>query len=222
MTPPLAVDIDGTLSREDQSIDVRVFDALRNWEAPVVVATGKAAPYPVALCQFVGLPPVAIAENGGVAVTRETFHYLGDPAAAEAVATAFRERGFDLGWEGVDLVNRWRETELAVSHEAPLDELRELARAEGLAVVDTGYAYHVKSADVSKGRALERVAADLGRDADEFLAVGDSENDVSMFEAVGRSVAVANADEAARDAADDVTEGRFGDGFLEAVSPWRR
>jgi len=221
MAPPLVLDIDGTLSRADRSIEPRVLDVLGHWEAPVVVATGKATPYPVALCQFAGLPPRAIAETGGVAVTESSFHYLGDPAAAEAVATAFHERGFELGWGDVDLVNRWRETELAVSREAPLDDLRDLAAAEGLDVVDTGFAYHVKDADVSKGRALRQVAADLDLDPADFLAVGDSANDVSTFEVAGRAVAVANADDAAKAAADEVTDGSYADGFLEAVAEWR-
>ncbi|MFB6120170.1 MAG: HAD hydrolase family protein [Halobacteriaceae archaeon] len=221
MAPPLVLDIDGTLSRPDRSIEPRVLDVLGHWEAPVVVATGKATPYPIALCQFSGLPPRAIAETGGVAVTEAGFHYLGDPAAAEAVAAAFRERGFDPGWGDVDLVNRWRETELAVSREAPLDELRELAAEEGLDVVDTGFAYHVKDAEVSKGSALKQVAADLDRDPAEFVAVGDSANDVSTFEVVDRSFAVANADDAAKEAADVVTDGRHADGFLEAIAEWR-
>ena len=56
--PPLAVDVDGTLTRPDTSVDPRVVDALRPYveAAPVVVATGKAFPYSVAPCEFVGFP----------------------------------------------------------------------------------------------------------------------------------------------------------------------
>ena len=66
MVPPLAVDIDGTLTRPDTSIDPRVINPLRDWDDPVVVATGKAFPYPVALCAFLGVPANVVAENGGV------------------------------------------------------------------------------------------------------------------------------------------------------------
>ncbi|MFB6135551.1 MAG: HAD-IIB family hydrolase [Halobacteriaceae archaeon] len=220
MTPPLAVDIDGTLSRADSSIEGRVFETLREWDAPVVVATGKALPYPVALCQFVGVDPNVVAENGGVSHAADTLHYHGDREAADAVVSAYREAGHDLGWGEVDLVNRWRETEVAVSRESPLAPLERLAAEHGLEVVDTGYAYHVKSADVSKGRALAAVAADLGVEPSAFLAVGDSVNDVSMFEVAGRSRAVANADEAAKSAAEEVVDGSYADGFLEAVRPF--
>jgi len=218
MVAPLAVDIDGTLSRPDRSIDSRVMDVLREWDAPVVIATGKALPYPVALCDFVGIEERVIAENGGVAYVNDDLFYFGDGrSAAVEVREEFAEAGYDLGWGDSDLVNRWRETELAVSRERPLDLLRELAEEYGLSVVDTGFAYHVKATDPNKGTALQTVAAELDYDPDEFAAIGDSVNDVEMFGVAGESYAVANADEDAREAADVVLDESNADGFLAAV-----
>jgi len=215
--PPLALDIDGTLTRPDGGIDPRAFDAIRDWPADVVVATGKSFPYPVALCQFVGIEERVIAENGGVVCTRDDVSVVGEPEAARAVAEEFVALGHDLGWGDADLVNRWRETEVAVRRTAPLEPLEELAADHGLTVVDTGYAYHVKSPDVSKGAGLEALCESLPHDPADFVAVGDSENDVSTFERAGRSYAVANADAAATAAADAITDGAHGEGFLEAL-----
>jgi len=215
--PPLAVDIDGTLSREDRSIDSRVMGVLREWEAPVVVATGKALPYPIALCQFVGVEECVVAENGGVAYVDDELVYFGDRRAADQVAAEFEDAGHDLGWGDADLTNRWRETELAVRRDRPLDVLSEIAERHGLHVVDTGFAYHVKSDGMSKGDALPAVAERLGVDVAEFAAVGDSANDVELFETVGESYAVGNADEHAKDAAGEVLSETYGDGFLAAV-----
>jgi len=215
--PPLAVDIDGTLSREDRSIDSRVMGVLREWEAPVVVATGKALPYPIALCQFVGVEECVVAENGGVAYVDDELVYFGDRRAADQVAAEFEDAGHDLGWGDADLTNRWRETELAVRRDRPLDVLSEIAERHGLHVVDTGFAYHVKSDGMSKGDALPAVAERLGVDVAEFGAVGDSANDVELFETVGESYAVGNADEHAKDAAGEVLSETYGDGFLAAV-----
>jgi len=194
-------------------------DVLREWPAPVVVATGKALPYPVGLCEFVGIPRTVIAENGGVAFVDATddLLYLGDRAAAEAAVEAYREAGHSLGWGAHDLVNRWRETELVASRDAPLEPLERAAAEQGLEVIDTGFAYHVKSPGVSKGRALVDVAERLDRDPAAFVAIGDSVNDVSTFDVVGRSYAVANSDDAAREAADVVVDGEYADGFLDAV-----
>jgi len=217
--PPLAVDIDGTLTDGQGAIDHRTLPVLREWPAPVVVATGKSLPYPIGLCHFVGIEGRVIAENGGVVALAETdtLRFEGDREAAAAVADAYVEAGYSLGWREIDFVNRWRETEIAIARDQPLAPLESIAAEHGLEVVDTGYAYHVKSPDVSKGRGLEVVAGELGVDPEAFLAVGDSENDVSTFEVAGEAVAVANADDAALAAADRVTDGSYADGFLEAV-----
>ncbi|PSP79742.1 phosphoglycolate phosphatase [Halobacteriales archaeon QS_1_68_20] len=220
--PPLVVDVDGTLTRPDagaraRSVDPRAMDALYEWPGTVVVATGKAFPYPVGLCGFVGIPETVVAENGGVVLAEETVRYAGDPEAARAVAADYEDAGYDLGWGPADTVNRWRETEVAVSHDAPEEPLREIAAEHGMTVVDTGYAYHVVSPDVDKAAGLREVADLLGLDPRSFVAVGDSENDAPTFGVAGRSFAVANADETARNAADEVTEGVHADGLLEAL-----
>jgi hypothetical protein len=219
MVPPLAVDIDGTLTRGDKSVDPRVFDPLRAWEAPVVVATGKSLPYPIGLCEFLGIPINVVTENGGVVYVEsdDELVYNGDRAAAQRVADAYVEAGYDLGWGRVDLVNRWRETEVAVSRQSPRGPLDDLARQEDLEVVDTGYAYHVKSPEVHKGLGLEVAAERLGLEPAAFVAVGDSENDADVFGTAGMGIAVANADGTALSAADHVTDASYADGFLEAL-----
>lgn len=217
MSRPIVVDIDGTMSRPDRSIEGRVFDALHGWDAPVVIATGKAFPYPVAACDFIGLPIRVIAENGGVVCVDDTVDIDGDAEAIGRVIDELREAGYALGWGDADLVNRWRETELAVTRDVPRDRLTDIAARHGLEVVDSGFAYHVKSPRVSKGRGLETVADRLGIGTDRFVAIGDSENDVSTFAEVGLAVAVANADAAAKAAADHVTDGHNAAGLLEAL-----
>ena len=222
MVPPLALDIDGTLTTPTGRIDPRVFELLPAWDAPVVFATGKAFPYPVALAHFLGREETVIAENGGVAYVDGETTLVGDPDAAWAVVEAFRERGGEIGWGEGDTVNRWRETEVALSPDADEALLREVAAAaDGVEVVDTGYAYHVKSTGVSKGRALGVVADALGLATDDFVAVGDSENDVSTFRVAGESYAVANADDAAREAADEVVDEGFMDGTVSVLDELR-
>ncbi|WP_254535346.1 phosphoglycolate phosphatase [Halomarina litorea] len=223
MTPPLAVDIDGTLTDSNRALDPRVLDPIREWPEPVVVATGKALPYPVGLCEFLGIPVRVIAENGGAVYLADDdeLEFHGDREAAQRVVEEYRELGHEVGYGKVDFTNRWRETELAVNLDQPLEPLKELAAAHGMHVFDTGYAYHVTSPGVDKGEGLRAVCDRLGVGIEEFAVVGDSENDAAAFELAGTAVAVANADETAKAAADHVTEGSYGDGFLEALDSLR-
>ncbi|WP_435178062.1 HAD hydrolase family protein [Halorussus sp. AFM4] len=221
MVPPLVLDIDGTMTRPDDSVDPRFFDVLPDWEAPVVVATGKAFPYPVALCHFMFIPQNVIAENGGVVLSGEEVTRNGDGEAARKVAEEYVAAGYDLGWGPTDLTNRWRETEVAVARDRPLGPLEELAAEHGLEVVDTGFAYHVKSPSIEKGIGLKSVARLLDRDPAEFVAIGDSENDVSTFGVAGESYAVANADEKARRAADVVLDESYSEATLSVLDELR-
>jgi hypothetical protein len=217
VTPPIAVDIDGTLTRPEGGLDPRVFEPLREWPAPVVLATGKAFPYPVALCQFVGIEEQVVAENGGVAYADDHVEFAGDPDRVGAAFEAYREAGGLVGWGGADTVNRWRETEFAVSLDADRELLGAVADEFDLEVVDTGYAYHVKETTHDKATGLRAVASVLDFAPESFVAVGDSENDVATFRAVERSFAVGNADDAARAAADVVVEAEHGEGFLAVL-----
>ncbi|MGM0590535.1 MAG: phosphoglycolate phosphatase [Halobacteriota archaeon] len=217
MVPPLALDIDGTLTTPEHTVDPRLFDVLPAWDAPVVLATGKSFPYPIALCHFAGIPEVVVAENGGVVHVDGETTYTGDPESARHAFEEFVARGGDPGWMLDATVNRWRETEVAVDLDADEELLRAVAADFDLEVVNTGYAYHLKTPGVTKGVGLEAVADVLGLDPSSFVAIGDSENDASTFEVAGRSYAVANADDTAKAAADAVTDEGFMDGTLSVL-----
>ncbi len=223
MIRPIAVDIDGTLTRPDDphSIDPRAFDALRGWDGPVVIATGKAFPFPVALCHLVGIPEQVIAENGGIVYAADEVRILGAGEATGEFVRAFEAAGGSVGYGEADTANRWRETEVAIHPDADERLVRDLAEEHGLAVVDSGYAYHVTGTGVNKGRGLEAIAEILGLDPGSFAAVGDSANDVELFQRASRGYAVANAAPEATAAADVVLEGEHTDGFLEALEAIR-
>ncbi|MDN4032215.1 hypothetical protein, partial [Chryseobacterium gambrini] len=79
---------------------------------------------------------------------------------AARVVEAFEERGGVVGWSDADYPNRWRETELIVSMDADERLLRAVADEFEMEVVDTGYAYHVKTPGVEKGEGLRLVCAE--------------------------------------------------------------
>ena len=59
---------------------------------------------------------------------------------------------------------------------------------------------------VSKASALDKIARRLGYTMNEVMAFGDAENDLVMLEKAGIGVAMGNAMEAAKEAADVVTK----------------
>lgn len=63
----------------------------------------------------------------------------------------------------------------------------------------------VMNPDATKGSALEFLANKLGVEPQQILAVGDSEIDESMLRFAGTGVAMANASDVCKQAADDIT-----------------
>src|SRR3972149_8202636 len=61
----VVVDVDGTITYSDRTIDCRAVDALRSLESPVVIATGNILCFARAVAKLVGTGGIVIAENGG-------------------------------------------------------------------------------------------------------------------------------------------------------------
>lgn len=87
------------------------------------------------------------------------------------------------------------------------DELDAAGLTEGLDVCYSGNRYlECNAPGVNKGAGLMGLARRLGIPREEVMAIGDNSNDVPMIEAAGVGVAVANATDEAKAAADYVCE----------------
>lgn len=76
----------------------------------------------------------------------------------------------------------------------------------------------ITAVDVSKGTAVRTVAGHLGIQKDEICCMGDYDNDVWMFKEAGISIAMGNAPDRVKSAADYVTEDHNKDGAAEAIA----
>ena len=80
----------------------------------------------------------------------------------------------------------------------------------------------INARTATKGNALRALCRHLGLDPAQTLALGDGTNDSDMLCAAGVGVAMANADEAVKAAADHVTGSNNDAGFAEAVEKFVR
>jgi len=92
-------------------------------------------------------------------------------------------------------------------------------RLDGRANVARSQLYYcdVTAPGVDKGRLVDLLASRLGVPQDEILALGDGENDVEMFRRAGFAVAMGNAADAVKAAAQETTLSNEEDGFAAAV-----
>ncbi|NJD51506.1 MAG: phosphoglycolate phosphatase [Candidatus Methanoperedens sp.] len=214
----VVVDIDGTITYSDRSIDCKAVAALRSLHVQVVVATGNVLCVARTVAKLLGTRGIVIAENGGVVecgkVEADTSHIKECREALEILEQHFSSL------EMLDRENRI--TEIGLRRNFDVDKARKLLGNAPVDIVDTGFAIHIKSKKVNKGTGLRRIAQMMGLDVQDFVAFGDSPNDIEMLEVAGFGVAVGNAHPDLKKVARLVTKGEHGTGVEEAVRELRR
>ena len=87
-------------------------------------------------------------------------------------------------------------------------------------VRSTPFFIEVLNPNTSKGLALKELSEHLGIQQSEVMAIGDAENDLSMIEFAGTGVAMGNASETIKAAADYTVATNLEDGVKEAFENW--
>ena len=104
----------------------------------------------------------------------------------------------------------WAKVLFAHTEEEKLFTLRDLLESHPMAqhfgfIRSEQEFYEILPKGISKGDLVLRIADILGIDRNHTVAIGDHDNDVSMISMAGLGVAVANASESAKNAADIIT-----------------
>ena len=72
----------------------------------------------------------------------------------------------------------------------------------------------------NKGNAVKKLLEILNIKKEETIALGDDNNDLSMFEQVGRKVAMNNAIDLVKEKADEITLSNDEDGVVDAIKKY--
>mgnify|MGYP001852296767 FL=1 len=95
---------------------------------------------------------------------------------------------------------------------------QELEEENALELVSSlGYNIEINAAGVDKGNGLISLGRMLGIRPEEIMACGDGDNDINMLRNTGFGVAMANAEQEVKDAADYITLSNEEDGAAAAI-----
>ena len=225
MLKALLTDIDGTITDPTRRISTGSMETIRSLVdsgIEVVLASGNTSCFMDALSKMIGTKGTFIAENGGV--FRIGFSgplvIRGDQTAVKTALTVvqdhFQKQGISL-----DLFSpTYRFSDLAFARTVPADEVRMVLRDYPVQVIDTGYAIHLQAPGINKGTALIELAREMGLIPADFLAIGDSLNDIQMLKTAGIGITVANAHPDTKAASQYIAGKEYGDGFVEAVEKY--
>jgi hydroxymethylpyrimidine pyrophosphatase-like HAD family hydrolase len=208
----VALDLDGTIaSRGDLSVKaLDAIDQVRREGVVVILATGRIATeldaeYPQITDHFDAL----VLENGAIAVIDGTARALAMPVD-DALYDALTDHG---------VPHRRGHVLGAVDGEhaaTVLDAIGELGL--DCQIVRNRGSLMVLPAGITKGTGLRAVLSELNLSAHNTIAVGDAENDLSLFSVAEVGVAVVNAVPSVREHADLVLDAEDGDGVASLLT----
>lgn len=210
-------DVDGTITNSSKLIQTLGIEVLRQAQdkgAIVMLASGNVLPIVYGLSTFIGLRGPVIAENGGVVSYRDEVHTL---FSNEVPMKAYEHLKQAMPNVRRLYTDHWRRTEVGLHRETDLEKVLETLRDWPLEVEATGFAIHLMEKGHSKMAGVRKACQLIGVDPAEVVAFGDADNDALMLKECGYGVAVGNASDKAKNAADLVTKGRHAEGVREGL-----
>ena len=139
--------------------------------------------------------------------------------------TAQKITGVEVGWDGMRALTGEVCKMLSISANAEETAARMSAvKAEFGARIDVTKSHpqftEIMSPGVSKASAVKILAEKFGVDKSEVMAIGDSDNDLPMLKAAGKSIAMGNGTAEVKNSCDFVTADCADDGFAAAVDEY--
>jgi len=218
-------DIDGTLTDERRRLSTIAIETIRTLQEhgiEVVLSSGNTSCLLKGLSKLIGTGGTFIGENGGVYRVGfdGSLQMMGERQIALDALDLLKEHFLKQGIT-LDLYSHQeRYTDIAFAREVPVDEVRAVLAGWPVDIMDTSFAIHIHQAGIDKGKTFKKVASLLEIGTDEFLAVGDSHNDVGMIETAGTGCCVANAEENLRNISDYCSQVPYGEGFVEIMKTY--
>jgi phosphoglycolate phosphatase (TIGR01487 family) len=215
-----AIDIDGTLTENGNgAIYLPAVSKLRFLERlgfKVIFVTGRSSIEAFILSIFCGTTRVAVGENGGVVTTGPQDHAV--------LASKERcEEGYNMLKKLIPNVNIKtvfpRKSEVVLSRTFDITAAQSILDNNGLDLYlsDSKYAYHINEKGINKATGLKHALQLLKINHGKFVAIGDSETDVPLFEDSAFSVALAHSDDEVKNKANYVAAGKAGIGLSNAI-----
>lgn len=235
----IALDMDGTLLNNQQEISKENREAIAKAQEQgvhVVLSTGRSLLTCREYAQSLQLASYLITVNGseiwdesGQLVERK----LIDASSIEKMWNLTQEHKLNFWAVTTDKV--WRDEFpediasqewLKFGYDIPDDALREevLKQIAGISDFEISNSsltnLEINALGINKAKGIMTVCERLGISMDEVIAMGDSLNDMAMIEAAGCGIAMGNAQEAVKEAADWVTDTNVNNGVAKAISHW--
>lgn len=233
----LALDMDGTLLNDEHTIGKATAQAIqevRNQGTTVILSTGRALRNAVKYAEELNLTGPHVTVNGSEIWKNShelyVWHLLDQDKIRKMYELSEKYDTWFWAYSTNHLYNRhnWNvdidaEQWLKFGYETEDDEIRgriltELQKMGGLELTNSSpHNIEINPEGINKASGLMTVCKMLGYEMSQVVAVGDSLNDIAAIQAAGLGIAMGNAQEKVKLAADAVVASNNEDGIAEAI-----
>lgn len=233
----LALDMDGTLLNDEHSVSkatAQAIQAARNNGVTVILSTGRAFKNAVKYAEELDLTGPHITVNGSEIWKDRNELYVRHLLDQDKIRKMYElSQKYDTwfwAYSTNQLYNRhnWdadidAEQWLKFGYDTEDDEIRghiltELRMMGGLELTNSSpHNIEINPEGINKASGLRTVCKMLGYEMSQVVAVGDSLNDIAAIQAAGLGIAMGNAQEKVKLAADAVVATNNNDGIAEAI-----
>ncbi len=214
----IVLDVDGTLTDGNRLISTSAIKYIRKGidkNVTFSLISGNVVPVMFALQTFIGINGPVFAENGGILLYKNQIKKFFDKTRAEK----FLEYISKKSSVKPVFTNMWRETSIAFNMDDS-DENYVSGEAEknGLSIVNSRFTWHLMDKNQNKAYAVNYMKDQFELNYDEILVVGDSDNDVPMFNLNVNRACPANATATIKSKSDYVSKHRYGNEMEDVLN----
>ncbi|HLQ71635.1 MAG TPA: Cof-type HAD-IIB family hydrolase [Bacillota bacterium] len=232
----IALDMDGTLLTSGDEISPyteKVIKQALDQDIEVVLSTGRSIDTSYPFGQALNLSTYIITCNGGQIWTMQkeiVEEHLMEAKQIEKMWYLAKEQEATTWMISTDeiyrdyrpddfYIHKWLKFGCYINDQKKLDYIvRELSHMENVELTNSlPTNVEVNPQGVHKANGLRRVCRELGLKMENVMSVGDSLNDIKMIQEAGIGVAMGNAQDAVKKAADAITETNDEDGVALAI-----
>lgn len=232
----IALDMDGTLLNEKDDITMytrQMIDKAIAKGVYVVLSTGRWLGTCYSYAESLNLDSYLITSNGAEVWTTDKKlieRHLLNPLKVRAMYDIARKIGMYVWIVSPERIYfdespndfesyKWLKFGCISYEKSNLDKFIKIVSGfEGVELTNsTPHNVEVNVETVNKAHALRKIVSDLGLSMNHVMAVGDGLNDLKMIQASGVGIAMGNAQEVVKNAADYVTDTHINDGVAKAI-----
>ena len=217
----VVLDVDGTLTNKNRLISISAIKYIRkgiNKNVIFSLISGNVIPVMFALQTFIGINGPVFAENGGILLYKNRIEKFFDKSGVEKFLEHISKKS---SVEPV-FTNMWRETSAAFNmNNYDKNYVSDEAEKHGLYIVNSKFTWHLMDKNQNKAYAVNYMKNEFKLNYDEILVVGDSDNDMPMFNLNVNRACPANATDTIKNKSDYVSKHRYGNEMKDVLNHYK-